>query len=184
MSAGWPSRSAVWNSTSPLKPHELDQVRMHPYYTNQVLSRTPFLRSLAEVASCHHERLDGSGYFRGSRASALSAPARILAAADMYQTKTERRPYRDALDADEAAAQLRAEVEAGRLDQLAVDAVLAAAGRPSPDQFSADTSRDRDPRGGGPRRVDAGDRARPDDLAEDRRRAPPTDLPEDGKQDT
>ncbi len=122
--------SAVWNSTSPLKPHELDQVRMHPYYTNQVLSRTPFLRSLAEMASCHHERLDGSGYFRGSRASALSAPARILAAADVYQTKTERRPYRDALDADQTAAHLRAEVEAGRLDQLAVDAVLAAAGRP------------------------------------------------------
>jgi DNA-binding CsgD family transcriptional regulator/ketosteroid isomerase-like protein len=90
------------------------------------------LRSLAEVASCHHERLDGSGYFRGSRGSSLSVHARILAAADVYQTKTENRPHRDALTADEAAAHLSAEADAGRLDRLAVDAVLATAGKPRP----------------------------------------------------
>ena len=38
---------------------------MHPYYTQQVLDRSPFLRSLNEVATAHHERLDGSGYYRG-----------------------------------------------------------------------------------------------------------------------
>ena len=40
----------------------------------------------------------------------------------------EPRPYRAARSADEAAAELRAEVRAGRLDAEAVEAVLGAAG--------------------------------------------------------
>ena len=124
--------SAVWNKSGQLTPHEAEQVRLHPYYTNQVLARTPFLRSLGEVASCHHERLDGSGYFRGSRGSALDLPARVLAAADAYHTKIEARPYRAALDPEHAAAHLVAEADAGRLDRLAVDAVLSAVGQEAP----------------------------------------------------
>ena len=41
---------------------------------------------------------------------------------------TEPRPHRPALSAEDAAAELRAEVKAGRLDRDAVEAVLAAAG--------------------------------------------------------
>ncbi len=90
--------AATWNSARPLSAEQREQVRMHPYYTQRVLGRSPFLRSLSEVASCHHERLDGSGYFRGATGAALSAPSRILAAADAYHTKTEARPHRPALD--------------------------------------------------------------------------------------
>lgn len=122
--------SGIWDASRPLKPDEVERLRMHPYYTNQVLSRTPYLRSLADVASSHHERLDGSGYFRGLRGPALTAAARVLAAADAYHTKTEARPYRPALSPAEAAAHVRAEAEAGRLDGAAVDAVLEAAGAP------------------------------------------------------
>jgi DNA-binding NarL/FixJ family response regulator len=58
----------------------------------------------------------------------MSRPARILAAADVYQAMREPRPHRAALLADEAAAELRAEVRAGRLDAETVEAVLGAAG--------------------------------------------------------
>ncbi len=122
--------SGIWDATRPLKPDEVERLRMHPYHTNQVLSRTPYLRSLADVASCHHERLDGSGYFRGLRGSGLSAAARVLAAADAYHTKTEARPHREALSPAAAAAHVRAEAVASRLDDAAVDAVLGAAGAP------------------------------------------------------
>jgi HD-GYP domain-containing protein (c-di-GMP phosphodiesterase class II) len=100
--------AATWNSARPLSAEQREQVRMHPYYTQRVLGRSPFLRSLSEVASCHHERLDGSGYFRGAAGTALSAPARILAAADAYHAKTEARPHRPAL-ADSQDAGHRAE---------------------------------------------------------------------------
>ena len=122
--------AAVWNSAKPLTSDQREKLRLHPYYTQRVLERAPFLRSLGEIASCHHERLDGSGYFRGVAGPSLSAAARVLAAADTFQTKVEPRPHREALDADAAAAHLKSEVRAGRLDSAAVDAVLDAAGQP------------------------------------------------------
>jgi DNA-binding CsgD family transcriptional regulator len=96
-----------------------------------VLSRSPFLSTLNDVATAHHERLDGSGYYRGLPGPTLSVPARILASADTYHAKTERRPHREALTPDGAAAHLRSEAEAGRLDEAAVEAVLVAAGQPT-----------------------------------------------------
>jgi len=126
--------SSVWECTGPLSSDQRERIRMHPYHTRQVLEPSPFLRSLAEVAISHHERLDGSGYYRGLPGPTLSVQARILAAADTFRTKTERRPHRAALTAAEAAGHLRAEAAAGRLDAAAVEAVLAAAGQPrSPD---------------------------------------------------
>jgi DNA-binding NarL/FixJ family response regulator len=80
----------------------------------------------------HRERLDGSGYPRGLAGGAISRPARVLGAAEAYQSMREPRPYRPALAAAEAAAQLQAEVRAGRLDGAAVDAVLEAAGHRLP----------------------------------------------------
>ncbi|MBI1377817.1 MAG: HD domain-containing protein [Frankiales bacterium] len=134
--------AGVWNSAKPLTAEQREQVRMHPYYTQRVLGRSPYLRSLSEVASCHHERLDGSGYFRGATGQALGAPARILAAADAYHTKIEDRPHRAALAPQDAAAHLRAEADGGRLDRLAVDAVLAAVGSTRPGADSRLTARE------------------------------------------
>jgi len=62
---------------------------------------------------------------RGLSGGAISQAARVLGCADAYQAMREPRPHRPALSADEAEA----EVRAGRLDGLAADAVLAAAGR-------------------------------------------------------
>ena len=55
----------------------------------------------------------------------------MLGAADAYQSMREPRPYREALTAGQAAAELRADVVAGRLAADAVEAVLSAAGHPS-----------------------------------------------------
>ena len=55
-------------------------------------------------------------------------PVRLLAAADAYQAMTQERPQRPALAPDEAARQLRAEVDTGRLDRGAGECVLEAAG--------------------------------------------------------
>ena len=101
---------------------------MHPYLTERMLEQSAALASLGALAVQHHERLDGSGYPRGLAGHAVSRLARILGAADAYQSSREPRPHRPALEADEAAANLRAEAAAGRLDADAVEAVLGAAG--------------------------------------------------------
>lgn len=71
---------------------EFAEVRLHPLHTFRILSRiTPFA-DLAEAAAAHHERLDGRGYHRGVGAEHLSAEARILAVADVFDALTADRP--------------------------------------------------------------------------------------------
>ena len=65
---------------------------------------------------------------RHARRRRLDQAARILAAADCYGAMREARPYRPALDAPAAEAELLREASEGRLDPDAVDAVLDAAG--------------------------------------------------------
>jgi HD-GYP domain-containing protein (c-di-GMP phosphodiesterase class II) len=120
----------IWQKQGPLTPDEWERVRLHPYYTERVLTNSPFLAGLAPVASSHHERLDGSGYHRGSTAAALTRPGRLLAAADAYHAMTEPRPQRAPLSAKEAADALGEECRAGRFDADAVAAVLESAGQP------------------------------------------------------
>jgi HD-GYP domain-containing protein (c-di-GMP phosphodiesterase class II) len=120
--------NAIWDKRGPLGAGEWERVRIHPYLTERMLSGSEALAPLGAIAAQHRERLDGSGYPRQLSGSAISRPARILAAADAYQAMREARPHRPALTAEEAAAQLQADVRAGRLDQDAVEAVLSAAG--------------------------------------------------------
>jgi HD-GYP domain-containing protein (c-di-GMP phosphodiesterase class II) len=122
----------IWLKPGPLSADEWEQVRLHPYATERVLSRSPFLSALAPVAGAHHERLDGSGYHRGASGSELAFPARLLAAADAYHAMTEPRPYREPLPAGQAADALAEDARAGRLDPDAVAAVLEASGLEAP----------------------------------------------------
>ena len=101
---------------------------MYPYLTERMLHQSSWLAPLGEIAVQYRERLDGSGYPRGLSGAAVAPFARILGAADAYQSMREMRPYRDALTAQAAATQVRADVKAGRMDGEAVEAVLAAAG--------------------------------------------------------
>ena len=124
--------NAIWDKPGPITEAESERVRLHPYLTDRMLARVDALRRSREIASRHHERLDGSGYPRGLTAASLTLQDRLLAAADAYHAMTEPRPHRAPLDPAQAAGDLRAEVSAGRLDGEAVDAVLAAAGHRAP----------------------------------------------------
>jgi len=122
----------IWQKAAPLTPDDWERVRLHAYHSERVLTRSPFLAALAPVASFHHERLDGSGYHRGTAAATLTPPVRLLAAADAYHAMTEPRPHRGALSPGQAAETLGQEARAGRLDPDAVTAVLEAAGQQVP----------------------------------------------------
>lgn len=66
----------------------------------------PWLGEWADAIAQHHERWDGSGYPRGLSGAQISYGARIVAVADCYETMTARRPYRKALRAAHARAEL------------------------------------------------------------------------------
>jgi DNA-binding CsgD family transcriptional regulator len=120
--------NAVWDKRSPLTAAERERVRLHPYLTERILTRVSGLGEVARLAGAHHERVDGSGYSRGSAGESLSLAQRVLAVADSYCAWREPRPHRAALTDDEAADRLRREVVDHHLDRHAGEAVLRAAG--------------------------------------------------------
>jgi HD-GYP domain-containing protein (c-di-GMP phosphodiesterase class II) len=120
--------NSIWDKRGPLGLGEWERVRMHPYLTERMLQQSDALAPLARIAVQHRERLDGSGYPRALAGAAITRPARVLGAADSYQAMLEPRPHRPPRSADAAAAELRTEVRAGRLDADSVEAVLGAAG--------------------------------------------------------
>ncbi len=122
--------NGIWDKPGPLTESEWEQVRLHPYHSERILSRSSALAPLAPLAGMHHERQDGSGYHRQAKATIIPMGARLLAAADAYQAMTQERPHRAALTPDAAAGQLGSEAARGRLDPEAVRAVLEAAGHP------------------------------------------------------
>ena len=95
--------NSIWDKPGPLSVGEWERVRMYPYFTERMLQQSDELAPLGRIAVAHRERLDGSGYPRGLPGNAIPFSARILGAADAYQAMRERRPYRDALEPDDAA---------------------------------------------------------------------------------
>jgi HD-GYP domain-containing protein (c-di-GMP phosphodiesterase class II)/DNA-binding CsgD family transcriptional regulator len=120
--------NTIWDKAGALTGSEREHVRIHPYLIERMLAGVATLAASREVAGRHHERLDGSGYPRGLTAPSLAPLDRLLAVADAYHAMSEPRPYRDALTPSAAAAELAADVRAGRLDGDAVAVVLKAAG--------------------------------------------------------
>jgi HD-GYP domain-containing protein (c-di-GMP phosphodiesterase class II)/DNA-binding CsgD family transcriptional regulator len=118
--------TGIWEKPGPLRAEEWELVRLHPYHTARILSRSPALEPLATIAGRHHERTDGSGYPAGVRAAELDGPACLLAAADVLHALGEPRPHRPALEPAEASRVL----SGLPLDRDAIRAVCDAAGAP------------------------------------------------------
>ena len=108
-----------------------ERSRLHPYFAERLTQRVPGLAAIGAAIAEHHERLDGSGFHRGIRASDLSRPSRLLAVVEAYQNLIEDRPFRVTLTPKEAALRLREAVKEGALDGEAVACVLQAAGQGS-----------------------------------------------------
>jgi putative nucleotidyltransferase with HDIG domain len=117
----------IWDKNGSLTEQEWERMKRHPSLTELVLARSGALGHLGTLAGLHHERLDGSGYRRVS-GPFLSTGAKVLAAADVYQTKTESRPHRAALTPDAAAEVVRRQAREGLLDGDVVRALLTATG--------------------------------------------------------
>ena len=90
-----------------LGPREWETVRRHPQWSMEILARVRAFQDVARIAAAHHERLDGSGYYRGLTAAQLDRPSRILAVADVAEALSADRPYRPALSPDEVLTIMR-----------------------------------------------------------------------------
>jgi HD-GYP domain-containing protein (c-di-GMP phosphodiesterase class II) len=100
----------ILDKAGKLTPEELAEMRRHPFYTHQILSRVDGFKSLADLAASHHERIDGKGYHRGLTGPQLGPMARVLVVADMFEALTASRPYRKDLSIDTVMGMLRKDV--------------------------------------------------------------------------
>lgn len=85
---------------------EWEQLRLHPYHGERIISRIPALRPLADIVGHHHEQMDGKGYHRGISGNSIPLGARIIAVADTFSSLTNARPMRPALDPEDALTQI------------------------------------------------------------------------------
>ena len=89
--------NAVLDKPGKLDKLEWEQVRAHAQHTQTILSRIGAFSELAQVASAHHERLDGAGYPNGLSGDAIALETRIITVADIFDAISADRPYRAAV---------------------------------------------------------------------------------------
>jgi len=85
-------------------PGERLEMRKHAELGFRILtgSGNAMLELGATIALTHHEHLDGSGYPRGLRGTAIPLPGRVTAVADVFDALTSSRIYRPAFGVDQA----------------------------------------------------------------------------------
>lgn len=77
-----------------LTPVEYSLAQRHVEYSEAILRATPGLpRGLADLATLHHERIDGSGYPRGLKGKDIGLLGSIAAIVDTFDALTASRPY-------------------------------------------------------------------------------------------
>jgi HD-GYP domain-containing protein (c-di-GMP phosphodiesterase class II) len=85
---------------------ERDKIQEHATMTLKILRQLPFPKKLsrvAEYASGHHEKLDGTGYPRGLCEEELSLQSKIMAVADIFEALTAKdRPYKQPMKLSQA----------------------------------------------------------------------------------
>lgn len=88
-----------------LTPEEWEIMKRHPIRSAQLVGMLTSLRDLVAPVRHHHENWDGTGYPDGIRGESIPLASRIIMFADTLDAITTDRPYRKALDPEEARSE-------------------------------------------------------------------------------
>ena len=89
-------KDSVLLKNGPFTPEEREEMNKHPAKTLCILSKFHFPKNLEQVplvATYHHEKMDGKGYFEGLAGNEIPFGSRIIAVADVFDALTSRRDY-------------------------------------------------------------------------------------------
>ena len=111
-----------------LNDEERLEIESHVEQTYRFLVQIPWtgdLRSVAEIAYGHHEKLNGRGYPRGVDGDHIPVQTRLMTVADIFDALTASdRPYKRALPPERALDILGAEARDGLLDPALVTLLI------------------------------------------------------------
>jgi HD-GYP domain-containing protein (c-di-GMP phosphodiesterase class II) len=116
--------NAILEKPGKLTEEEYQVMKMHTYFTYNILKTIGGLRQIPEWAAFHHEKLDGSGYPFHVGAHNLDTGSRILAVADIFTALAEDRPYRQGMSEERIAEVLTQMAGSGTLDGRIVQILL------------------------------------------------------------
>ena len=85
--------------------------------------QVPYLKMAYEIALCHHERWDGSGYPNGLAGESIPLSARIMAVADVYDALVSKSVYKNAMEHN-VAFSIISEGSGSHFDPQIVEAFL------------------------------------------------------------
>ncbi len=91
-------KDAVLQKNGKLTDDEYKHIQEHVKITYDILNRVYIsdeFKEVAEIASSHHEKYDGTGYFRKLKGEEIHIGGRILAVSDVFDAITSKRHYRD-----------------------------------------------------------------------------------------
>ena len=88
--------NAIWDKRGPLGAGEWERVRMHPYLTERMLHQSELAGAARRARGAAARAAGRLGLSAGPVGPAIPLSARVLGAADAYQSMCEPRPYRDA----------------------------------------------------------------------------------------
>jgi len=113
----------ILHKPGPLDDEEWAEIRRHPDIGDHMLKPLDMFGDARLIIRHHHERWDGDGYLDHLEGEQIPLIARILAVGDAFSAMTTTRPYRKALDVQEALRRL-GDAAGSQLDETLVAAFI------------------------------------------------------------
>ena len=91
-------RDSVLQKEGKLTPEEYEHIQEHVEITHNILAKIHMsddFEQITDIACSHHEKFDGTGYYRGLKGEEIPFGGRILAVSDVFDAITSKRHYRD-----------------------------------------------------------------------------------------
>ena len=85
-----------------LDPEEIEVMRTHVHHGENILHGIGWLAGASEVVAAHHEKWNGTGYPRGLAGAIIPLAARIFSVVDVFDALCSKRPYKEAMDFENA----------------------------------------------------------------------------------
>lgn len=106
-----------------LTVEEFEEMKKHPIIGGAILDNvdTPLLQLSQQIALCHHEKFDGTGYPRGTSGKEIPLAARIIAVGDVFDALTTKRSYKPAFSLEDALSYMESQ-KGLHFDPVIIDA--------------------------------------------------------------
>ncbi len=113
----------ILESPGRLTGEEMAVMRRHVKDTYEILN-CYIKEEIVEIAARHHEKLDGSGYFRKLKGEQLTLPQRILGVADIVSALYGVRSYKKAYDKETIIRIIKTEADGGKVCRETVNCLV------------------------------------------------------------